>query len=363
MIKFSDKKLQVFVSSTNEDLKVERQATVEAILNAGHIPAGIELCRVADPAQIKIIKEWIDESDVYLLLLGGRYGNIENQSGKSYIHLEYEYALNRGMFVFACVVENPEKRAKKLRDINKYMESENIGKYNEFRELVMSQTIEKWSDRKDLKLSIMKNLQKFANRADAIGWVRSRERIDIVTVTNEIARLSKENYQLNCQIQKLKREKNELDRQIQELNRPQNEFKANSTNGSEQVKELEFLDLELKNILENIPIENSKIIDVTKLKEKNLLYFFIELAQQIKFKEIEEGSCIDLRQFNKLYTSDSDRNIVSLDNQYIAELKNSNLIEIQINKNINPLRAELKISARGNNFLSQIKPEPLDSKN
>jgi len=37
------KKLQVFVSSTYRDLKPERQAAVEAILKAGHIPAGMEL--------------------------------------------------------------------------------------------------------------------------------------------------------------------------------------------------------------------------------------------------------------------------------------------------------------------------------
>ena len=38
-----NKKLQVFVSSTYTDLIEERQAAVEAILDAGHIPAGMEL--------------------------------------------------------------------------------------------------------------------------------------------------------------------------------------------------------------------------------------------------------------------------------------------------------------------------------
>ena len=37
------RKLQVFISSTYLDLKEERQAAVEAILGAGHIPAGMEL--------------------------------------------------------------------------------------------------------------------------------------------------------------------------------------------------------------------------------------------------------------------------------------------------------------------------------
>lgn len=37
------KKYQIFISSTYQDLKEERQAAVEAILKAGHIPAGMEL--------------------------------------------------------------------------------------------------------------------------------------------------------------------------------------------------------------------------------------------------------------------------------------------------------------------------------
>ena len=91
-----EKKLQVFVSSTYTDLREERQAAVEAILSAGHIPAGMELFAANDQSQWAVIKRWIDESDAFLLILGGRYGSLEPESGKSYIHLEYEYALDKG---------------------------------------------------------------------------------------------------------------------------------------------------------------------------------------------------------------------------------------------------------------------------
>ena len=98
------KKLQVFVSSTYKDLKEERQAAVEAILDAGHIPAGMELFK-AGKSQMKTIYKWIDESDVYMLILGGRYGSIEEESGLSYTELEYKYALSKKMPVFAVVLE------------------------------------------------------------------------------------------------------------------------------------------------------------------------------------------------------------------------------------------------------------------
>jgi hypothetical protein len=53
----SKKKLQVFVSSTYSDLREERQAAVEAILTAGHIPAGMELFAAGDQSQMNVIND------------------------------------------------------------------------------------------------------------------------------------------------------------------------------------------------------------------------------------------------------------------------------------------------------------------
>lgn len=64
------KKYQVFISSTYIDLKLERQAAVSAILKSGHIPAGMELFTAGDKNQWETIKSWIDESDIYMLILG-----------------------------------------------------------------------------------------------------------------------------------------------------------------------------------------------------------------------------------------------------------------------------------------------------
>ena len=75
------KKMQIFVSSTYEDLKDERQKMVEAILDAGHIPAGMEIFGGAGTV-IGAIKRWIDESDIYFLLLGGMYGSIYEENSE-----------------------------------------------------------------------------------------------------------------------------------------------------------------------------------------------------------------------------------------------------------------------------------------
>ena len=52
----SNTKFQIFVSSTYIDLTDERQAAVEAILKAGHIPAGMELFTAGDESQLTTIK-------------------------------------------------------------------------------------------------------------------------------------------------------------------------------------------------------------------------------------------------------------------------------------------------------------------
>src|SRR4051812_29297537 len=102
------RKLQVFVSSTYLDLQLERQAAVEAILKAGHIPAGMELFAAGDESQLETIKRWIDESDVFMLILGARYGSLEPKTAISYVELEYDYALNREMPIFAVVISEEE---------------------------------------------------------------------------------------------------------------------------------------------------------------------------------------------------------------------------------------------------------------
>ena len=55
-----NKKLQVFVSSTYTDLIEERQSAVQAILDAGHIPAGMELFKSGNRSQLETIYKWIN---------------------------------------------------------------------------------------------------------------------------------------------------------------------------------------------------------------------------------------------------------------------------------------------------------------
>lgn len=188
-----EKKLQVFVSSTYTDLREERQAAVEAILTAGHIPAGMELFAAGDESQMNAIKRWIDESDVFLLILGGRYGSLETKSQKSYIHIEYEYAVERGKPLFAVVIgeEHLEEKIKEFG--SEVIEREHPQKLKEFRALVLTKMVRFWSDPRDIKLAIMETLADFSRREDLLGWIPGDEAVNAGPQAEEIARLTKEN--------------------------------------------------------------------------------------------------------------------------------------------------------------------------
>ena len=64
-----NRKLQIFLSSTYEDLVEERLAAMEASLAAGHIPAAMEQFTPGDETAWEKIQRWINSSDAFVLIL------------------------------------------------------------------------------------------------------------------------------------------------------------------------------------------------------------------------------------------------------------------------------------------------------
>jgi len=191
-----DKKLQVFVSSTFTDLREERQAAVEAILSSGHIPAGMELFAAGDESQMTVIERWIDESDVYLLILGGRYGSVDKKTGKSYTQLEYEYALSKKKPLFAVVI-NDKTLDQKIKEKGREVIEENYpNELKEFKSKVLNNLVRFWDDAKDIKIAIHETLSDFSYRKELNGWIKGDNSVNTGFLAEEIARLTKENSEL-----------------------------------------------------------------------------------------------------------------------------------------------------------------------
>jgi hypothetical protein len=190
------KKYQIFVSSTYNDLLSERQAVVEAILRAGHIPAGMELFATGDKSQLETIRRWIDESDLFMLILGRCYGTVEEETGKSYTQLEYEYALERGKPVFAAVISEQYRETKVRNEGDKVMEAKHPDLYQSFLRTVKSRMCRFFDDKKDLKLIVHESIPEVTRDHQLAGWVRGSDVMDPQPMLEEMAQLRAENNKL-----------------------------------------------------------------------------------------------------------------------------------------------------------------------
>lgn len=166
-----DKKYQVFVSSTYEDLKTERQAAISCLLDMNCIPVGMEQFPASSLSQWEYIKKMIDMSDYYLLIVAGKYGSIDPKENISYTEKEYRYAVDKGMPVLAFLhgniaelpvnkvgaTDDERQRVKRFHDNVK-----NAGRLVDF-----------YLDIKDLKYKIAMAMPKIINDVPMPGWVRA----------------------------------------------------------------------------------------------------------------------------------------------------------------------------------------------
>jgi hypothetical protein len=96
-------KYQVFISSTFDDLRDERQAVTWAFLKLRHIPVGMENLSASTDRGWETIRDLIDNTDYYVIIVAGRYGSVDPATGKSWTEMEYEYARGCGVPVLAFI--------------------------------------------------------------------------------------------------------------------------------------------------------------------------------------------------------------------------------------------------------------------
>jgi hypothetical protein len=191
-----DVKYQVFVSSTFEDLKDERRKVIEAILNLGHIPVGMEVFQAGDESQWAHIQRRIEECDYYLVIVAERYGS--EQDGKSYTQMEYEFAREIGIPTAAFLLHSDARRTWP-RD---RVEFEKRTKVDTFRTICQQKLIKHWSNGDELASQVILALSELTRTNPGVGWVRA-DRVPSDKVMTELSRLSEEKRRLQEQVEKL----------------------------------------------------------------------------------------------------------------------------------------------------------------
>jgi hypothetical protein len=182
-----EKRFQVFVSSTFEDLREERAVVISALLQLDCFPAGMELFPAADDDSLTLIKSVIDDSDYYLIILGGRYGTLDKSTGKSYTHLEYEYALSTGKPTIALLHSSPGGLPADRTEGS----DEGRKRFNDFRAELRLKNCRHWGDRSELTAAVFTGIQHLKRTRPAQGWIRATDSTD-EKLKDEVLRLRRE---------------------------------------------------------------------------------------------------------------------------------------------------------------------------
>jgi hypothetical protein len=178
-----DRRHQVFISSTFVDLKEERKEIIQTLLEMDCVPAGMEMFPAANEDQLTLIKGVIDECDYYLIVVGGRYGSMD-EAGISYTEQEYDYAVSKGIPIMGFVPSDPDQIPQGKTDRNDAAAE----KLAAFQDKVQTRMTKSYSSPEDLGGKVARSLSQLRKTHPRSGWVRGDQAMTPETRT-EIAEL------------------------------------------------------------------------------------------------------------------------------------------------------------------------------
>lgn len=194
------KKYQVFVSSTYIDLQDERKAILRQLLELDCIPAGMELFPSTDDDQWTFIKQVIDESDYYIVVVGAKYGSVADD-GLSYTEKEFDYAVSKGIPVLGFVHGNPEAIPQGKCEID----PDRRQKLDAFISKIENRLRKDWTSTEDLCSKVVTSLSREMKTHPRPGYIRG----DKASNPEKLLELNEKITELEKTIDKLKTSKPE----------------------------------------------------------------------------------------------------------------------------------------------------------
>lgn len=195
-----EKKYQVFVSSTYEDLREERKTVIEALLQMNCFPVGMEYFNAADDSQWDVITSLIDECDYYVLIVAGRYGSIEAATGISYTQKEYEYAIKKNIPVISFIHSDIKLLPSGMVDSDPLV----VKKLDDFKTEISKKLFQKWDNKDSLASAVVLSLNKLIKTKPRTGWVRY---VSLSAEANkQILALKEENETLKARLKQVEEE-------------------------------------------------------------------------------------------------------------------------------------------------------------
>lgn len=169
-----DRKYSVFLSSTFEDLKDVRKDVMLRLFMNGYMVNGMESFGARSQRSWKVIQESIRDSDLFVVIIAGRYGSIVDEEDISFTEKEYNYAVAQGLPVLSFI-----RNENKILAIN-YDEGKKRKKLNDFTDRIKkNRLVTIWNESEDLQVSIVDSLRREIDADGTIsGWVKSTRAIE-----------------------------------------------------------------------------------------------------------------------------------------------------------------------------------------
>jgi len=149
--------IPIFLSSTYKDLIPYRKEVLNTLDKLGVAVSGMEVFGARTEKPIETCLREVEKCELFIGVLGMRYGSIDKRTGKSFVHREYETAFEKSLDIRIYLIDevnawvHPE-----LMDF-----SESGKKLKDFKELLKKRhTVESFQSSKKLAFKVERDLKK-----------------------------------------------------------------------------------------------------------------------------------------------------------------------------------------------------------
>ena len=158
------KKDRIFISSTYIDLIPHRKSIWELLQSFNVEISGMERFGARTEIPLQTCLDEVELSNIFIGVIGMRYGSIDELTGKSFSQLEYEKAVKQGNKILLYIIDDYNAKV-----TPKIIDFENHEKLSKFKELVSKKhTIEKFTTIDDLNKKINNDLRKLLSKDSII---------------------------------------------------------------------------------------------------------------------------------------------------------------------------------------------------
>lgn len=179
-----DKKYKIFISSTKDDLKEEREKIQNTLLSMDCIPKNMETFYATDLSTWDHLKNVLSTCDYCVIVVAARYGSICEQTGKSFTQMEYEYAKMINIPIGRFIHADPDSLPFIFHDETEEKKS----RFRAFREeLQEGQIVKYWSNSDELCCLIAIALHQFIVSNIEKKSLKDDKNSEIISKLNKIS--------------------------------------------------------------------------------------------------------------------------------------------------------------------------------